>query len=352
VVRAVRSLGKRRCWPRFSRSTPARVCFVTNRRVGICGSAHAPARRSSWRLSFGRSRGHIGNADGCSITRERQGVGGPRCGCWSLDHAGSEGLLCIGAASAVGVSALVLAFRSGLQWPTRRISPRSGAPSSLLPAVALCAARKAAGLTASIARRCGSRRPPTACRKVPRCHIHTCGAHGFRPSFASLSALDVVSGFASKTLSRQQTIFSGAENLSAQELASELAVTVSRLRFAALRFVGQLEHVTSALMSTFAAASGRWLAAAALALAGLLAQARKRAPGRCRALGPCCQMARSGLQSCARGRCANEHHFCRSRSSSRRRLPLMRRRPCAQAAVRPRRPASRCREVGGVPRCS
>jgi len=72
------------------------------------------------------------------------------------------------------------------------------------------------------------------------------------------------------------TIFSGAENLSAQELTSELAQLVSRLRVRSFAMRGQLEHVTSALMVNVRC--GFWPLAhrAALALAGLLAQARKR----------------------------------------------------------------------------
>ena len=105
---------------------------------------------------------------------------------------------------------------------------------------------------------------------------HTYGAHGFRPSFASLSALDFGLRVRIEARPRQQTIFSGAENLSAQELTSELAVTVSRLRVRSFAMRGQVEHVTSALMVNVRC--GFWPLArrAALALAGLLAQARKR----------------------------------------------------------------------------
>lgn len=106
--------------------------------------------------------------------------------------------------------------------------------------------------------------------------LHTYGAHGFRPSFASLSALDFGLRVRIEARPRQQTIFSSAENLSAQELTSELAVTVSRLRVRSFALRGQLEHVTSALIVNVRC--GFWPLAhrAALALAGLLAQARKR----------------------------------------------------------------------------
>jgi len=105
---------------------------------------------------------------------------------------------------------------------------------------------------------------------------HTYGARRFRPGFGSLAALDFGLRVRIEVRPRQQTIFSGAENLSAQELTSELAQLVSRLRVRSFAMRGQLEHVTSALMVNVRC--GFWPLAhrAALALAGLLAQARKR----------------------------------------------------------------------------
>jgi hypothetical protein len=66
------------------------------------------------------------------------------------------------------------------------------------------------------------------------------------------------------------------ENLSAQDLTSELAVLISRLRVRSFTLRGQLEHVTSALMINVCC--GFWALArrAALDLAGVLALARKR----------------------------------------------------------------------------
>ena len=194
--------------------------------------------------------------------------------------------------SAAGAAASALAFPSGLQWPARGRSPRSRPQSRLLPSVAPFAARKAAALTASIARRCGSSQATYGLQKGSTMSHHTYGAPhaapfariaaGGRararvPAFASLSALDVGLRVRIEARPLQQTIFSGAENLSAQELTSELAVTVSRLRVRSVAMRGQLEHVTSALMVNVRC--GFWLLArrAALALAGLLAQARKRA---------------------------------------------------------------------------
>jgi hypothetical protein len=105
---------------------------------------------------------------------------------------------------------------------------------------------------------------------------HTCGARRPRPSFAALSALDFGLRVRVETQPSQQTIFSGAENLSAQALTSELAVLVSRLRVHSFWLRGQLEHVTSALMLNVRC--GFWSLArrAALDLAGCLVQARKR----------------------------------------------------------------------------
>src|SRR5262245_43341633 len=74
----------------------------------------------------------------------------------------------------------------------------------------------------------------------------------------------------------QRIIFSGAQNLSAQELTSELAEMVSSLRVRSFVLRGQLEQVTTALQVNVQ--SGSWLYAerAALDLASLLAQAKKR----------------------------------------------------------------------------
>jgi hypothetical protein len=105
---------------------------------------------------------------------------------------------------------------------------------------------------------------------------HTYGARRSRPSFASLSALDFGLRVRIEAKPRQRTIFSGADNLSAQELTSELVRLVSRLRVRSFALRAQLEHVTSALMVN--ARCGFWPLArrAALDLAGLLTQARKR----------------------------------------------------------------------------
>ena len=74
----------------------------------------------------------------------------------------------------------------------------------------------------------------------------------------------------------QRTIFSGAENLTVQALTSELAETVSSLRVYSYAVRGQLEQVTSALMVNVECGDWRFARRAALDLAGLLSQARRR----------------------------------------------------------------------------
>ena len=74
----------------------------------------------------------------------------------------------------------------------------------------------------------------------------------------------------------QRTLFSRAENLSLQELCSELASMVSQLRVRSFTLRHQLEHVTDALLMNVRC--GFWLQArrAAVDLGDLLAWSRKR----------------------------------------------------------------------------
>ena len=74
----------------------------------------------------------------------------------------------------------------------------------------------------------------------------------------------------------QRTLFSGAENLSLQELCSELGLMISELRVRSFVLRHQLEQVTDAFSSTSGAASGRWRHRAAVDLGDLLAHARRR----------------------------------------------------------------------------
>jgi hypothetical protein len=74
----------------------------------------------------------------------------------------------------------------------------------------------------------------------------------------------------------QRTLFSGAENLSLQELCSELGLMISQLRVRSFTLRHQLEQVTDALLVNVRC--GFWLQAqrAAVDLGDLLAWARKR----------------------------------------------------------------------------
>ena len=98
------------------------------------------------------------------------------------------------------------------------------------------------------------------------------GRHGLR----ALTGLDFGLRVRVETRVSQRTIFSGAENLSAQDLTSELAEMVSSLRVYSYALRGQLEQVTSALQINVQCGSWAYARRAALDLAGLLAQAKKR----------------------------------------------------------------------------
>lgn len=100
-----------------------------------------------------------------------------------------------------------------------------------------------------------------------------------RPSPASLGALAALDfGLRVRVEAHpaQRTIFSAAEELPVQDLTSELAELVSGLRVHSFSLRGELEHVTSALMVNVEC--GFWTLGqrAALDLASLLGQARKR----------------------------------------------------------------------------
>ena len=75
---------------------------------------------------------------------------------------------------------------------------------------------------------------------------------------------------------RQRTLFSGAQNLSLQQLCSELGLMISELRVRSFTLRHELEQVTDALLLNVR--SGFWLLAhrAALDLGDLLAHARRR----------------------------------------------------------------------------
>jgi hypothetical protein len=96
------------------------------------------------------------------------------------------------------------------------------------------------------------------------------------PSAGALASLDFGLRVRVETHVSQRSIFSGASNLSAQELTAEVAELVFELRVRSFALRGHLEQVTSALQVNVSC--GFWPLArrAALDLAGLLALAGKR----------------------------------------------------------------------------
>jgi hypothetical protein len=105
-------------------------------------------------------------------------------------------------------------------------------------------------------------------------------AHGFphrrQHSPTSLQALDFGLRVRIEARSDQRQLFAGAEDLSVRQLASELAEMASRLRIHSFSLRAEIEHVTSALLVNVEC--GFWSLArrAALDLAVLLVQSRKR----------------------------------------------------------------------------
>jgi hypothetical protein len=105
---------------------------------------------------------------------------------------------------------------------------------------------------------------------------HTFGARRSWLGSAALAALDAGLQVHVETHPAQRTIFSGAENLSAQDLASELAYMLSSLRIRSFRVRADVEDLASAVLSNLEC--GFWLYArrAAQDLAGTLASTGKR----------------------------------------------------------------------------
>jgi hypothetical protein len=95
-------------------------------------------------------------------------------------------------------------------------------------------------------------------------------------SAATLAALDVGLAVRIEAHPSQRTLFSGAENLSLQKLASELSLMVSELRVRSFVVRSELEQLVSALLVNLRC--GFWLLArrAAIDLGDSLAFARKR----------------------------------------------------------------------------
>jgi hypothetical protein len=92
----------------------------------------------------------------------------------------------------------------------------------------------------------------------------------------ALAALDFGLRVRVEVHSDQRTIFAGAENLSVQELTSELAEMVSGLRVRSFSLRAELEQVTSALMVNIRSGFCPLARRAALDLGGLLDFAGKR----------------------------------------------------------------------------
>ena len=97
-----------------------------------------------------------------------------------------------------------------------------------------------------------------------------------RASLGALAALDFGLQVRVEAHPAQRTIFSASEELPVQELTSELAEMVSELRVHSFALRHELEHVTEALMVNVECGFSTLARRAALDLAGLLGQARKR----------------------------------------------------------------------------
>src|SRR5262245_58313117 len=107
------------------------------------------------------------------------------------------------------------------------------------------------------------RRPPSACGKVVVMSHHAFdGRHVAR----CLTGLDFGLRVRIETRPCQRLIFSCAENLSAQELTSELAEIICGLRVYSYVLRSQLEEVTSALQLNVESGSWRYARRAALDL--------------------------------------------------------------------------------------
>jgi hypothetical protein len=105
---------------------------------------------------------------------------------------------------------------------------------------------------------------------------HTFGTHPRRFSAASAAALDAGLYVRLEQAPAQGLLFAGADTFSTQELTSEVACLVARLRLRSFSLRHGLEEVTTALMVNVRC--GFWPLAhrAALDLAALLRQARRR----------------------------------------------------------------------------
>ena len=97
-----------------------------------------------------------------------------------------------------------------------------------------------------------------------------------RPFRGSLQALDFGLRVRVNAHADQGTLFSGAENLSVQELTSEAAEMLSELRVRSFALRSQIEESTSALQVNIQCGFWSLAVRAAEDLAGLLGYARQR----------------------------------------------------------------------------
>jgi len=100
--------------------------------------------------------------------------------------------------------------------------------------------------------------------------------YGAREVIRHLTGLDIGLRVQVNVRPAQRAIFHGAENLSVQQLTSELAELVSDLRVYSHFVHRRLEQLTGALQTNVEFGSWSYARRAALDLAALLAQAQKR----------------------------------------------------------------------------
>ncbi len=106
-------------------------------------------------------------------------------------------------------------------------------------------------------------------------HVYTARP---RPQASSAAAVALDFGLRIRVACHapQRTLFSGAENLSLQELCSELGLMISELRVRSFSLRHQLEQLTDALLVNFRCGFWQQAQRAAVDLGDLLACARTR----------------------------------------------------------------------------
>jgi len=133
---------------------------------------------------------------------------------------------------------------------------------------------KSFGLDAALAAAWVSSQATFGPQKGTPMQAHRYNARLSSPS--ALAALDFGLRVRVEAHPSQRTIFSGAENLSVQELIAELSEMVSELRVRSFALRAELERVTSALLVNVECGFWPLASRAALDLGGLLASAGRR----------------------------------------------------------------------------